>query len=174
MPASPCLRLTRPIVAGMTLCLLWAGGTVLVGAEPLPRADEVGNTSVAEAEKQPAPAEAVTENKGPATYADNHWLGDFETHFLISLPFTALYSYAAVVSLDGLVQGSFPPTFRQADMWMVIGLAVGSSMAIALGSANRVPDQSTYRVSRGADPWPEPAQPKTEPAAKLDIIRVTY
>lgn len=162
------------VLAGIAACCWLAGGTAPVWAESWPAPVAVGNTPGAVAESQPDRVSPVAEDQGPAQYADNHWLGDFETHFIVSLPFTALYGYVAVVSLDGLVQGAFPPAFRQADMWMVIGLAIGGSLAIALGSANRVPDQSTYRVGRGQAPWPETARPTTEPTAKLNLIRVNY
>lgn len=86
--------------------------------------------------------------QGKAVYEENHWLEDFEVHFVVSLPFTALYSYVAVSAVDSTVQGKFPTTFAPADMWVVLGLALGSSLAVALGSVNRVPDQSVPRMAR--------------------------
>ncbi len=94
-----------------------------------------------------APSEPGAGEQDEAGYVENSWLRDFEVHFFVSLPFTALYSYLTVLSLDGLVQGEFPTEFRQADSWVVIGLALGSSLAVALGSAGRVPDQSQYQLA---------------------------
>ena len=75
-------------------------------------------------------------------------------HFFVSLPFTAAYSYATVLALDGAVQGRLSTTFRSTTLWTVIGLAVGGSLAIALGSAGRVPDQSQPRLREPAPPAP--------------------
>lgn len=80
-----------------------------------------------------------------AAYDSNLPVHDFEAHFLISLPFTALYGFVAVTVVDSMVQQQFPPEFRQADMWLVAGFAVGCSLAIALGSQGRVPAQSQPR-----------------------------
>ncbi len=105
------------------------------------------------------------------TYEENTWLEDFQVHFIVSLPFTALYSYAAVTTLDGLVQGHYPTTFRQADLWVVVGVAVGSSLAVALGSIGRVPDQSVPRISENETPA---VLAEDAPSWRLALIQVDY
>lgn len=112
----------------------------------IPAEMENGDAGV-EAESQPV--EAETDSAEPLAYSENQGWQDFEVHFLVSLPFTALYSYLSLSALDAAVQGRFPAEFRQTDMWMVIGMAVGSSLAIALGSLNRVPDQSQDLLPQG-------------------------
>lgn len=108
--------------------------------------DSAIQTEMKAGESGGAPANRPDEEENSATeplaYSDNQGWQDFEVHFFVSLPFTALYSYLSLSALDAAVQGRFPAEFRQTDMWMVIGMAVGSSLAIALGSLNRVPDQS--------------------------------
>jgi hypothetical protein len=103
-----------------------------------------GNTTVSEVEGTTLNADdymSTTETAEDLYAANNSWQ-DFEVHFFTALPFTALYSYATVMFLDGMIQGQFPPTFRTVDTWIVIGLAVGAAVAIALGSYDRVPNQS--------------------------------
>jgi len=117
--------------------------------------------------------QAVSDIK--SQYVENSWLQDFEVHFLVSLPFTALYSYVSVLSLDAMVQGKFPPEFHQADMWMIIGAAVGSSLAIALGSINRVPDQTNYQLQSQLDL--DEAQKKkrqTLLSPKIELVKIIY
>lgn len=111
-----------------------------------------------------------TPAQGKALYSENRWLEDFEVHFLVSLPFTALYGYAAVSAVDASVQGRFPTTFKPADMWVVLGLALGSSLAVALGSVNRVPDQSVPRLAQvsGSELFP------TEPLWKMTLMQIDY
>jgi len=104
-------------------------------------------------------------------YDENYWMQDFEVHFLVSLPFTALYSYVVTSAVDATVQGRFPTTFRPADMWVVLGLALGSSMAVALGSINRVPDQSVPRLAQ--EPAPD-FSAEAEPPLKLALIQIDY
>jgi hypothetical protein len=109
--------------------------------------------------------------QGMAVYEENHWLEDFEVHFLVSLPFTALYSYLAVSGLDATVQGRFPTSFRTADMWVVTGLALGGSLAVALGSINRVPDQSVPRLAQGACP---DFSGEAAPPWRLALVQIDY
>ncbi|MCK5219847.1 hypothetical protein KAR10_09995 [bacterium] len=116
------------------------------------------------------------DNKGNTSsarlYEKNNMLKDFEVHFLVSLPFTAFYSYLTVMSLDTMVQGRFPTEFRQANTWMIMGFAVGGALAVALGSMNRVPDQSKYqRESR--EPIDE-EKARDPVCARLEFLRVVY
>jgi hypothetical protein len=104
-------------------------------------------------------------------YEENHWLEDFEVHFLVSLPFTGLYSYAAVSAVDAAVQGRFPTTFSPVDTWAVMGLALGSSLAVALGSIGRVPDQSVPRVAQ--EPAPD-FSGRAAPPFKVAVVQVDY
>jgi len=105
-------------------------------------------------------------------YEENNTLKDFEVHFLVSLPFTAFYSYLTVMSIDTMVQGKFPTEFRQANTWMIIGFAVGGSLAVALGSMNRVPDQSIYRLE-AREPIDE-EKARDPVCAKLEVLRIMY
>lgn len=109
-----------------------------------------------------------------AQYKENSWFQDFEVHFFISLPFTALYSYLSVMSLDAMVQGKFPPDFHQADTWMIIGAAVGSSLAVALGSIDRVPDQSSYQMESQVNLQESPEAAKQVPLAKFELVQIVY
>ncbi|MEW6515756.1 MAG: hypothetical protein AB1439_02460 [candidate division FCPU426 bacterium] len=118
------------------------------------RIEAQGSTPPAAAEPDGQAEEIESEQ---LSYSENRGWQDFEVHFFVSLPFTALYSYLALTSLDAAVQGRFPSEFRQADMWMVIGMAAGSSLAIALGSLDRVPDQSQDVLPGQAAPVSRPA-----------------
>lgn len=109
-----------------------------------------------------------------ATYSENDPWQDFAVHFVISLPFTGLYSYLTVATLDALVQGTVPPALRQADTWVVIGLALGTSLAVALGSVGRVPDQSLTERDVAA-PAPGPSSAAQDPAPlRWEWVRVNY
>lgn len=120
-----------------------------------------------------AEAQAVTPTaEEEAAYVDNNPFEDFQVHFFVSLPFTGLYSYVAVSSLDALVQGTFPTELRQSDIWVIIGLAVGTSLAVALGSAGRVPDQSRPRLETPPDRDHE--RQSRAPAAKLPLVRMSF
>jgi hypothetical protein len=121
----------------------------------------------------------LTTTAQEAVFVENSTLGDFEVHFFVSLPFTALYSYVVTLSLDSLVQGKFPPEFRQADSWMVMGLAVGSSLAVALGSVGQVPDQTKYQPpdpTTKNDSGGEDHDRHMDSAvmAKMELVRIVY
>jgi hypothetical protein len=131
-------------------------GVVAVGGQQPVQVQSAGNS-----------VSAITK----ATYDENYWLQDFEVHFLVSLPFTALYSYATVSVLDASVQGKFPTTFSPADMWVVMGLAFGGSLAVALGSINRVPDQSLPRVAGETSP---DFSEKAAPLLKVALLQIDY
>jgi hypothetical protein len=124
-------------------------------------------TSVAE------PAGVTTTAEPSMAFTENQPWQDFVVHFTISLPFTALYSFASVMALDGVIQGTMPPTLRDADTWVIIGLAAGSSLAIALGSTGRVPDQSRPRLEPAAATGPGPSRREPE-AFRCELVRVTY
>jgi hypothetical protein len=130
-------------------------------------ADLEGTTPTAETEPQSAMANETQ-------FEENSWFEDFEVHFLVSLPFTALYSYVTVMSLDSMVQGKFPPDFHQADTWIIIGVAVGSSLAVALGSVDRVPDQSSYQIGSQSELLEEPEETKIVPVTKLELVKILY
>ncbi|MCK5242237.1 hypothetical protein KAR34_07285 [bacterium] len=117
---------------------------------------------------------AQTVQRDMAQYKENSWFQDFEVHFFISLPFTALYSYLSVMSLDAMVQGKFPPDFHQADTWMIIGAAVGSSLAVALGSIDRVPDQSSYQMESQVNLQESPEAAKQVPLTKFELVQIIY
>jgi len=123
---------------------------------------------VAQAEDVRANTVAAEEE---SAYVETTLLEDFQVHFLVSLPFTALYSYVAISSLDALVQGTFSTELREADIWVMIGLAVGGSLAVALGSAGRVPDQSRPRV----EPVPDAGNESRAPAvSRMQIVRILF
>lgn len=161
-------------LGGWVLLVLAATLVTAAARAAEPRPDGQGTTPAAaaagESEVEPGVAAAAQETGSagfgpdddgtgsaePLTYSENQGWQDFEVHFFVSLPFTALYSYLALTSLDAAVQGRFPPEFRQSDMWMVIGMAVGSSLAIALGSLDRVPDQSQDVLPAAAQPLQRP------------------
>jgi hypothetical protein len=107
-------------------------------------------------------------------YAENNGFQDFEVHFLISLPFTALYSYLSILSLDSMVQGKFPPEFHLADTWMIVGVAIGSSLAIALGSIDRVPDQSQYRLQTRKEPGVKGETSIKSSCTRIEFVRMNY
>lgn len=92
-------------------------------------------------------------------YTANQPWQDFEVHLFVTLPFAALYSYLTVLSLDGVVQNRFPPELRQADVWVIVGLAAGSAFAVALGSIGRVPDQTVPAVFTKFETRPDPERP---------------
>lgn len=108
-------------------------------------------------------------------YTDNHWWSDFEAHFFISLPFTALYSYVTVSSLDAIVQGQYPTSFRTTNTWIIAGLAIGGSLAIAMGSTGRVRDQSIPRTSHGVD-WQEAGTllARSQGLGKFELLKILY
>lgn len=149
-------------LSGWVLLVLAATLTTAAARAAEPRPDGQGTTpaAVAAGESDFEPGDSAVEQEAgsaePLTYSENQGWQDFEVHFFVSLPFTALYSYLALTSLDAAVQGRFPPEFRQTDMWMVIGMAVGSSLAIALGSLDRVPDQSQDVLPAAAQPLQRP------------------
>jgi hypothetical protein len=142
------------IDTGASLTVLEPQGSSLNAAEETPEAE--GDTG-----------EAME------VYTENHAVQDFEVHFLISLPFTGLYSYLAISVLDGLVQGTFPPSFRQADGWVLIGLAVGGSLAVALGSTGRVPDQSQMKVPAAA-PETENPTPGRNGMTRITLLQARF
>jgi hypothetical protein len=123
-----------------------------------------------------AGSSARVEDNGNTTsarlYEENNTFKDFEVHFLVSLPFTAFYSYLTVMSIDSMVQGQFPTEFRQANTWMIIGFAVGGSLAVALGSMNRVPDQSIYRLE--SRELRDEDKVRDQVCAKLEVLRIKY
>ena len=123
----------------------------------------------------PEPLTPTTQAQAEPMYVETSPLEDFQVHFLVSLLFTSLYSYAAVQSLDALVQGTFPTELRQADLWVMVGLALGSSLAIALGSAGRVPDQSQPRVlpRSSVDPKEAPGD-RVSSVTRVPLVRITY
>jgi hypothetical protein len=110
---------------------------------------------------------------GEETFSENYPWQDFTVHFVVSLPFTALYSYLTVTTLDALVQGTLPPTLRQADTWVIAGLALGCSLGVALGSVGRVPDQSQTRLAMDASAGPSSAERDPVPA-RWECVRLTY
>ncbi len=142
--------------------------------------DIAGNTGAGQTGiSQPADK---AQEQGPKSieqpvYTKNNPLADFQIHFFISLPFTALYSYLAVSSMDAIVQGQYPTAFRTTNSWMIIGLAVGSSLAIALGNIGRVPDQSVPVLASGLN-WQEAreAEPSDNVvvAEKMELLRILY
>ncbi len=117
---------------------------------------------------------AVPEEEAGTVYTDNNWLQDFEVHFFISLPFTAFFSYVSVMSVDAMVQGKFTPDFYQADIWMIVGFAIGSSLAVALGSVNRVPDQSIHRTQEILPDLMGTEEKKSHALGKLEVVRIRY
>ncbi len=109
-----------------------------------------------------------------ASFSENDPWQDFVVHFVVSLPFTGLYSYLTVATLDALVQGVMPPTLRQADTWVVIGLALGTSLAVALGSVGRVPDQSVTERAVSA-PATGPSSAERDPVPlRWEWVRLNY
>jgi hypothetical protein len=157
------------LIAGIFCALaqtVWGSETEVKTAAP------AGNSAVAVQSAAISEKGNSVSAKADEQYEENSWFEDFEVHFLVSLPFTALYSYMAVTTLDGLVQGKYPTAFRLADMWVVAGLALGSSMAVALGSINRVPDQSVPRMAEQQD---VPDEMTAEvPLWRLALIRIDY
>jgi len=129
-------------------------------------------TPTAEPEAEPE-ADTDTATAMADTFSENVPWQDFTVHFLVSLPFTAMYSYLVVTTMDALVQGTAPPTMRQADTWAIVGLAVGCSLAIALGSAGRVPDQSVPSSGSAAVGGPSSAERDPAPM-RWECVRLTY
>lgn len=113
----------------------------------------------------------TSEAESAPSYEENSAWEDFQVHFLISLPFTALYSYLTVSSLDALVQGAFPTDLREADIWVIIGLAAGGSLAVALGSAGRVPDQSRAVPEAGTVAEPGPI---SRAGGRIQLVRLDF
>jgi hypothetical protein len=154
------------------VCLLLGAGTAWGVSE---RAPEPASAARESLPASPVPAAGATTPaaQGELSYVDTSLLQDFEVHFLVSLPFTGLYSYVAVTLLDGAVEGAFPTTLHQADLWVIIGLALGGSLAVALGSAGRVPDQSVPRVgSKPADSGPQIQAGQA--TAKVPLVRMRF
>ncbi len=170
LPALVRAEAGEAIPAAVTTVAQPAGASLIASGEPTAVtsvAEPVGSSLTAAGE------EAEAEGDTTEAYSENRPVEDFETHFLVSLPFTGVYSYLAVTLLDGLVQGTFPPEFRTADAWVVIGMALGSSLAVALGSAGRVPDQSQPRL-QPASGTPGGSPPPDSGAAKLPLLKAGF
>lgn len=105
---------------------------------------------------------------GANPYQANAPWQDFEVHFFIALPFAALYSYAALVSLESAIQGSFSPQMRQTDLWTVMGMALGGGLAVALGSPGRIPDQGASEINLTAE------GAKNTPEIKFTLAEIDY
>jgi hypothetical protein len=70
---------------------------------------------------------------------------NFEITFTISLPFTALYSYSLITLIDSASQGYFPAPLRSSGLWMLLGMAVGGSLAIAFGAQTAPAEKTAHR-----------------------------
>lgn len=162
-----CLGLLLAAAAGAQTSELEELKDYSVDGPPPAESQDGGNTMTA--------VVVMEADEDQAEYVDNYWLQDFEVHFMVSLPFTAFYSYLSVLSIDAMVQGEFPPAFHQADMWMIIGVAIGSSVAIALGSINRVPDQSQYRLDTRLQPGEDNADTTINTSfCRLEFVKIKY
>jgi hypothetical protein len=72
---------------------------------------------------------------------------NFEINFIISLPFTALYSYSLITLIDSASQGYFPAPLRSSGLWMLLGMAVGGSLAMAFGAQSAPAEKTAHRPS---------------------------
>ena len=98
----------------------------LHAADLSPTADSVGDTRVSFLD------DAMFQERPPAPTGDpNHPLEDFFVVGIISLPFTALYSFLGATIADAVNQNRFPPELKTESLITAGGVALGSSLLIA-------------------------------------------
>ena len=162
-------RNLAPALLLLGLMLASAGHADQAGLSSLGGEEVFGNTPAAVADTS---ADSISAS---VQYSPNNFWEDFEIHFIISLPFTAIYSYLTIFSLDALVQGTFPPMLREPDTWMMMGLALGSSLALALGSWDRVPNQSPAENGNSKSfPTSGPEDKGQAAPLKIDLVRLDF